>query len=60
MITTMMHALLRDDQSKIQNELKQKGIKIAKELSTTDYANKKFVFENTEDRWIRTGKNETD
>ena len=56
----MMHALLRDDQSKIQNELKQKGIKIAKELSTTDYANKKFVFENTEDRWIRTGKNETD
>ncbi len=33
------------DQSRIQNELKQKGIEIVKKLSTTDYANNEFIFE---------------
>lgn len=50
---------ITDDQSKMQNELKQRGIKIVKELSTTDYSNKEFVSEDIDGRWIGVGKKET-
>lgn len=51
---------ITDDPGKIQSELKQKGIKIVKELSKTDYGNNEFVFEDHEGRWIGVGKKQTD
>jgi len=51
---------IADDQDTIQNELKKKGIKIVKELSTTDYANREFIFEDNEGRWIGVGMKVTD
>jgi hypothetical protein len=51
---------ITDDQRGIQDELRRRGVKIVRELSTTDYGNREFVFEDIEGRWIGVGKKETD
>lgn len=40
----------------IHGELKRKGVKFVKELNLTDYANREFVFEDNERRWIAVGR----
>ncbi len=50
---------ITDDQKGILDELKRKGVKVVRELTTTDYANSEFVFEDVDGRWIGVGKKQT-
>lgn len=43
------------DQKGLEEELKQLGIKIVRPLTTTDYNNREFVFEDVDGRWIAVG-----
>lgn len=43
------------DQKGLEEELKQLGIKIVRFLTTTDYNNREFVFEDVDGRWIAVG-----
>lgn len=47
---------ITDDQEEMQREMNQLGVKIVRSLSTTDYNNKEFVFEDVDRRWIAVGK----
>ena len=40
----------------IQEEFMDLGVKIIRPLSTTDYNNNEFVFEDIDTRWIAIGK----
>lgn len=42
-------------QREIQQELMDLGVKIVRALSTTDYNNHEFVFEDVDGRWIAIG-----
>ncbi|WP_055106741.1 VOC family protein [Paenibacillus ihumii] len=42
-------------QEEIQRELQDLGVNIVRPLSTTDYSNKEFVFEDVDGRWIAVG-----
>lgn len=42
-------------QREIQQELIDLGVKIVRALSTTDYNNHEFVFEDVDGRWIAIG-----
>jgi catechol 2,3-dioxygenase-like lactoylglutathione lyase family enzyme len=46
----------KDSQKGLENELMSLGIKIVRHLSTTDYDNSEFVFEDIDGRWIAVGK----
>ena len=50
---------ITDNQQALEEECKQKGIKIVRPLTTTDYNNKEFVFEDVDGRWIAVGKKQT-
>ncbi|MDU5145842.1 MAG: glyoxalase [Paenibacillus dendritiformis] len=43
------------DQLELERELAGKGIKIVRPLTTTDYNNHEFVFEDVDGRWIAVG-----
>ena len=43
------------NQKELQDELIDLGVKIVSPLSTTDYNNKEFVFEDIDRRWIAVG-----
>lgn len=47
---------ITDNQEEIEKDFKKLGIKIIRGLSTTDYNNKEFVFEDIDRRWIAVGK----
>jgi hypothetical protein len=47
---------ITDEQEEFQREMLDLGIKIARALSTTDYSNNEFVFEDCDGRWIAVGK----
>jgi catechol 2,3-dioxygenase-like lactoylglutathione lyase family enzyme len=49
---------ITDTQKELQDELSQKGVKIARPLSKTDYHNQEFVIEDIDGRWIAFGKKE--
>ncbi|WP_342707227.1 hypothetical protein [Fontibacillus panacisegetis] len=40
----------------MERSLGDLGVKIVRSLSTTDYNNKEFVFEDIDRRWIAVGK----
>ncbi|GAA0852926.1 VOC family protein [Paenibacillus glucanolyticus] len=44
------------DQYEIQEDLMNLDVKIVRPLSTTDYNNHEFVFEDVDGRWIAVGK----
>ncbi|WP_188540881.1 VOC family protein [Paenibacillus segetis] len=43
------------EQKEIEKEIANLGIKIVRPLSTTDYNNHEFVFEDIDGRWIAVG-----
>ena len=43
------------DQDGLYNQIKNRNIKIIKELNLTDYSNREFIFEDNEGRWIAIG-----
>ncbi|UNK16958.1 glyoxalase [Paenibacillus sp. N3/727] len=43
------------EQKALEQELMDLGIKIVRPLSTTDYNNREFVFEDIDGRWIAVG-----
>ncbi|KKO51779.1 VOC family protein [Paenibacillus sp. DMB20] len=43
------------DQKELEEELAALGITIVRPLSTTDYNNREFVFEDVDGRWIAVG-----
>lgn len=43
------------DQKGLEEELNQLGINIVRPLTTTDYNNREFVFEDVDGRWIAVG-----
>lgn len=45
-------------QKEIETEFVDLGVKIVRSLSTTDYNNKEFVFEDIDGRWIAVGSKE--
>jgi len=47
---------ITNDQAALQEELRQKGVKIVRELAVTDYSNLEFIFEDNEGRWIAVGR----
>jgi predicted lactoylglutathione lyase len=47
---------ITNDQEALQEELRQKGVKIVRELAVTDYSNLEFIFEDNEGRWIAVGR----
>lgn len=47
---------ITDNQEETEKDFKQLGVKIIRGLSTTDYNNKEFVFEDIDRRWIAVGK----
>lgn len=47
---------ITDRQVEIEKELISLGVKIVRPLSTTDYNNREFVFEDVDRRWIAVGK----
>lgn len=49
---------ITDEQEALQSEFQNKGVKIAKQLSLTDYHNQEFVIEDIDGRWIGFGKKE--
>ncbi|MNJ35161.1 hypothetical protein D3C77_298900 [compost metagenome] len=46
------------EQEEIQREFQDSGISIVRPLSTTDYANKEFVFEDIDGKWVALGNKE--
>jgi catechol 2,3-dioxygenase-like lactoylglutathione lyase family enzyme len=46
---------ITDAQQKLQDELSQKGVKIARPLAKTDYHNQEFVIEDIDGRWLGFG-----
>jgi catechol 2,3-dioxygenase-like lactoylglutathione lyase family enzyme len=49
---------ITDTQRELQDELLQKGVKIARPLSKTDYHNQEFVIEDIDGRWLGFGLKE--
>jgi hypothetical protein len=49
---------ITDTQKELQDELSQKGVKIARALRATDYHNQEFVIEDIDGRWIGFGVKE--
>ncbi|SDG49851.1 hypothetical protein SAMN04488542_14923 [Fontibacillus panacisegetis] len=47
---------ITDNQKEMERSLGDLGVKIVRSLSTTDYNNKEFVFEDIDRRWIAVGK----
>ncbi|WP_435921111.1 hypothetical protein [Paenibacillus sp. DYY-L-2] len=47
---------ITDHQEEMEKEFKELGVKIVRALTTTDYNNKEFVFEDMDRRWIAVGK----
>lgn len=47
---------ITDDQEEMEININKLGVKIVRPLSTTDYNNKEFVFEDIDRRWIAVGK----
>lgn len=47
---------ITDDQEEMESKLSKLGVNIVRPLSTTDYNNKEFVFEDIDRRWIAVGK----
>jgi hypothetical protein len=47
---------ITDNQEEMERSLGELGVKIVRPLSTTDYNNKEFVFEDIDRRWIAVGK----
>ncbi|GIP29378.1 hypothetical protein J23TS9_45080 [Paenibacillus sp. J23TS9] len=47
--------LITDNQEEMENDFKKLGVKIVRPLSTTDYNNREFVFEDIDRRWIAVG-----
>lgn len=48
--------LITDNQEEMEGDFKKLEVKIIRPLSTTDYNNKEFVFEDIDRRWIAVGK----
>lgn len=48
--------LITDTQKEIEDEFIELGVKIVRPLTTTDYDNNEFVFEDIDGRWIAVGK----
>lgn len=46
---------IADNQKELEQELSDLGISIVRPLSTTDYNNREFVFEDVDGRWIAVG-----
>lgn len=46
---------ITDEQKQLQEEFSQKGVKIVRPLSKTDYHNHEFVIEDIDGRWIGFG-----
>ena len=46
---------ITDAQEQMENTLRELGVNIVRPLSTTDYNNKEFVFEDIDRRWIAVG-----
>ena len=49
---------ITDTQKELQDELSQKGVKIARLLTKTDYHNQEFVIEDIDGRWTAFGLKE--
>jgi len=49
---------ITDTQKDLQDELSQKGVKIARRLAKTDYHNQEFVIEDIDGRWLGFGLKE--
>lgn len=47
---------ITDDQEQMEKDLGDLGVTIVRPLTTTDYNNKEFVFEDIDRRWIAVGK----
>ncbi|ALP38222.1 glyoxalase [Paenibacillus sp. IHB B 3084] len=47
---------ITENQEEMERSLSELGVKIVRPLSTTDYNNKEFVFEDIDKRWIAVGK----
>ncbi len=47
---------ITDDQEQMEKDLGELGVTIVRPLTTTDYNNKEFVFEDIDRRWIAVGK----
>jgi len=47
--------LITDNQEEMEKGFKELGVKIVRPLSTTDYNNREFVFEDIDRRWIAVG-----
>ncbi|SFF17543.1 Glyoxalase-like domain-containing protein [Paenibacillus algorifonticola] len=46
---------ITNNQEEMENEFRTLGVKIVRPLSSTDYNNKEFVFEDIDRRWIAVG-----
>lgn len=46
---------ITEQQAEMEKHLKALGVKLVRPLSTTDYDNKEFVFEDVDRRWIAIG-----
>ena len=46
---------ITDKQEALQNEFREKGAKIVRELQLTDYSNREFTVEDIDGRWIAFG-----
>ncbi|MGE8205540.1 VOC family protein [Heyndrickxia sp. NPDC080065] len=50
---------ISESQEEIEKEFTSLGVKIIRSLTSTDYNNKEFVFEDIDGRWIAVGNKES-
>jgi catechol 2,3-dioxygenase-like lactoylglutathione lyase family enzyme len=46
---------ITDTQAELQDEFKEKGVKIVRPLRVTDYQNREFIIEDCDGRWLAFG-----
>jgi extradiol dioxygenase family protein len=49
-----IYVIVKDHES-LQQEFKEKGVKVVREVSITDYGNKELVIEDIDGRWVAFG-----